>query len=146
MSHAVKYRRSNGMKAGQLSINYLLSASYYLQLRRGSQVAALRVRTGEAFLPHYKAEFLKLRRRIFARRAKCLLSSFFFYAKTNLFLGRLRAPPDGFNNPPDTRNRPGERFLCTSGAAVPSSPRRVFDRTGGCSPPYKMPERQVSRR
>jgi len=27
-----------------------------------------------------------------------------------LFLGRLRAPPDGFNNPPDTRDRPGERF------------------------------------
>ena len=59
-----------------------------------------------------------------ARRAKSLLSSFFFCARTDLFLGRLRAPPDGFNNPPDTRNRPGERFFCTS------SPRPVFDRTG----------------
>src|SRR5207248_1432253 len=45
-----------------------------------------------------------------ARRAKSLLSSFFFCARTDLFLGRLRAPPDGFNNPPDTWNRPGERF------------------------------------
>src|SRR5438067_9065323 len=46
-----------------------------------------------------------------ARRAKSLLSSFFFCARTDLFLGRLRAPPDGFNNPPDTRGRPGERFF-----------------------------------
>ena len=46
-------------------------------------------------------------------RAKSLLSSFFFCARTDLFLGRLRAPPDGFNNPPDTRDRPGER-ICPS--------------------------------
>jgi len=44
---------------------------------------------------------------------KSLLSSFLFRARTDLFLGRLRAPPDGFNNPADTRNRPGERFFCT---------------------------------
>jgi hypothetical protein len=58
---------------------------------------------------------ITLDRRAFARLnlprlAKSLLSSFFFYARTDLFLGRLRAPPDGFNNPPDTRDRPGERF------------------------------------
>ena len=55
--------------------------------------------------------FLTPGRRIVARGAKSLLSSFFICARTDLFLGRLRAPPDGFNNPPDTRNRPGERFL-----------------------------------
>jgi len=64
--------------------------------------------------------FLRLKRLNLARLAKSLLSSFFFCARTDLFLGRLRAPPDGFNNPPDTRNRPGERF-CPS-------------RTGGSEP------------
>src|SRR5438477_6685062 len=83
--------------------------------------------------------FLKLTRRVLPRRAKSLLSSFFFCARTNLFLGRLRAPPDGFNNPPDTRNRPGERF-----PGGPSSPRRVCDRTGIKAHPFRRKKSVLS--
>src|SRR5438128_12620535 len=50
------------------------------------------------------------------------LSSFSDCARTDLFLGRLRAPPDGFNNPPDTRGRPGERFFLSDGGRASLRP------------------------
>src|SRR5207248_5735561 len=54
--------------------------------------------------------FLKLKQREFAAAREILVEFVFVLCETDLFLGRLRAPPDGFNNPPDTWNRPGERF------------------------------------